>query len=217
MNRGTNWTTLALPFLLTACSAQPESLSPAPAPETRLLSAAKHAHAGDGHQTLCSADVYLAGDVSNPYGISFGYIGEAYTRSTACSIAGYFDDDWAKDRLQSYQQYQLIPWLQRFFGCPGPEPEGAVPTLFGLIPDHVPAYSVTPTDYYMIVTTFLTTMTLESCWQLTQEQLAQINLMLYELAPLVVNDFTSNASLTHEDCPVVYQPVDLLTACPPAP
>ena len=99
-------------------------------------------------------------------------------------------------------------------------------SAIGLIPANDPPFTITPTDYYMIVTEFLTAAGTpvtsgpekgQCAFGFSQEQMARMNFMLYELAGQVVND--PNRGLTHGDplgpntCLMLDPPFNVLTAC----
>ncbi len=162
--------------------------------------------------TFCAAHVTNLENIVHALAVT--YIQTAISEVDAsCTIDNYFIPDLEKDGLDDYLNNQIIPWLLYFWQCPD-----AVPVPFGLIPRSDPPFTVTATDFYAVVNTFLMAATLgspECVLGFSQEQIARMNVMLYELAPQVVND--PNRGLTHGDpgCPAPITPVDVLSACVP--
>lgn len=216
MKRATFLTCLVLPFVVSACGAPSDAEGPPP-----VATAESAAALTPVPGTFCAAHVANLEDIV--LGLAVTYVQTAFSDISACSIDNYFLPGFEEDGLKSYLDNQLIPWLLYFWQCPDAEP---VP--FGLIPQNDPPFTVTATDFYAVVNTFLAaasltgpvqhpdgSITIACSFGFSQEQIARMNVMLYALASQVVND--GNAGLTHGDpgCTTPVTPVDVLSACVP--
>jgi hypothetical protein len=225
---------LALPFAWAACGQRSEPpnqpLPPSAPPIVQSDPQALKSGSSAPSSTTCAFPLPAnLADLVGPIGET--YLQTAFDNTNACAIDEYFFPDFEKDGLNDYLTNQLTPWLLRFFGCPNPghevigKHEGF--SAIGLVPAHDPPFTITATDYYMIVTEFLKAVSDpftsgpgvgECIFGFTQEEIARINVKLYELAPLVINDF-ANVGLTHSDplgpgtCPAYDTPVDVRAAC----
>jgi hypothetical protein len=223
MSNTTKWSSLMLPFFMVACSGQPAPESEEPTMSVQL------ADCNTGPESLCAALPDLESLVG---AVALTYIQTAFSDVNACAIDEYFFPDFLKDGLSDYENHQLIPWLLRFWQCPhaGPEiiPKDGGVSAIGLVPANDPPFTITATDYYMIVNEFLKavstpyisgSLTGQCVLGFTQEQIAQMSAMLDALAPQVINDFAPSVGLTHSDplgpttCPAYDGPVNILTAC----
>jgi hypothetical protein len=193
---------LAFPLMslfLGSSACHDPSVSPSPDPVARVALADTPGYGPDDPPSLCSAG-FAAVDVPV---LATTYIQSAFSDIPACAIDGYFFADVAKDGLDDYYNNQLIPLIKRFLGCPGASQEEA--PFFGLVPESHPRYTITTTDFAEIVNTFLIALSIPNqpgpgcAFGFTQPQIARMNVMLYEFAPFVINDFDPDAGLTHAD------------------
>jgi hypothetical protein len=190
-----------------ACSGEPDQGSPQPQMSVATAAITEPSRDDGNHRkTICEAHPDLPALIEAPGGIATTYIQTAWSDVTACAIDGYFNAD-SSDGFAKYIKYQLIPWLLQFFGChdapPVVLPEEQYSPI-GLVPASRPPPTISATDFYMIVTTFLRTVQLgpetgPCSFGFSQPEIAQMNVMLYALAPFAINVFGPDVGLTNSD------------------
>jgi hypothetical protein len=227
---------LALPLCFSgACGGEPDPGSPQQVSVATSADTPAPAWSyGFPGPTLCETHSQLRSFIEDsPLPMAVTYIQTAYSNTTACAMDNYFTAADFDDDPKGYIQAQLVPWLLQFFGCPGEHPirfpEGQYSPI-GLVPARSWPPTISATDFYMIVTTFLRAVatpvgsgpeTGQCAFVFSQEDIARISVMINALGPQVINVFDPKVGLTHADSAGLncYEnsgyvgPVNVVSAC----